>query len=171
MSFLRPEARAMIWRLREVIAAVVLTAALAWWAVSSFGVMRWIVLTLALLSLVCVIAALQRARFVASGSGAGLVEVDEGVVSYLTALTGGQVEISEITSVTLLPALKGPAQWQIEAPGQSPLLIPLDAVDAEKLFDVFVSLDGIETEKMLRQIKHMPDTPVVIWHKPMLALH
>lgn len=171
MSFLRPEARKLVWRLREVIAATVLTAAMMWWAASSFGVMRWIVLTFAFLAFVCVLAALQRARFISGGAGAGLVEVDEGVVSYLTAMTGGQVEISEITSVMLLPALKGPAQWQIEAPGQPPLLIPVDAVDAEKLFDVFVSLDGIETEKMLRQIKETPDVPVVIWHKPILSLH
>lgn len=171
MSFLRPEAQQMLWRLREVIAASVLTAVLLWWASSSFGVMRWIVLGLALLAAICIFAALQRARFLASGAGAGLVEVDEGVVSYLTAMTGGQVEISEITSVMLLPASKGPAHWQIEAPGQAALLIPLDAVDAEKLFDVFVSLDGIETEKMLRQLKRLPDKPVVIWRKPTLALH
>jgi hypothetical protein len=171
VSFLRPEIRATLWRLREVIAAVALTAVLLWWAASSFGAMRWIVLIFAGLAFVCVVAALQRARFMSGGAGAGLVEVDEGVVSYLTAQTGGQVEISEITSVMLLPALKGPAHWQIDALGQSPLMIPLDAVDAEKLFDVFVSLDGIETEKMLRQIKQTPDTPVVIWRKRTLALH
>ncbi|MBU0644131.1 MAG: hypothetical protein KJ731_10170, partial [Alphaproteobacteria bacterium] len=85
--------------------------------------------------------------------------------SYFTPYTGGQVEIDAMSSVTLIPAVKGPAHWQFDAPGQPPLLIPLDAFGADRLFDVFVTLDGIETEKMLRQIKQTPDHPVVIWRK------
>jgi hypothetical protein len=168
---IRPEIRAQIWSLREVIAALCFVFLCAWWAMASFGFMRWLAFGLALVCLFFAFAALQRVRFASQGQGVGVVEIDEGIISYLTAYTGGQVEIEMLTSVILIPAQKGVAHWQLEAPGQIPLLIPLNAVDAEKLFDVFVSLDGIETERMLRQIKETPKLPVVIWRKRTLALH
>ena len=168
---IRPELRAQIWSLREVILAAVFVALCLWWASASFGFMRWVGYGGAAVFVILAFAALQRARFASKGQGIGVVEVDEGVVSYLTAYTGGQIEIEAMTAVLLLPAAKGEAHWQLEAPGQIPLTIPLNAVDAEKLFDVFVSLDGIETEKMLKQIKESPKSPVVIWRKRTLALH
>ncbi len=160
-----------MWRWREVIVALVVVAVMAWWAASSFGVVRWVAMAVTAIAVVFAFAAVQRARFGRLEGGVGAVEYDEGVVSYLTPMTGGQIEIAAMTSVMLLPALRGPAHWQLDAPGQAPLLIPLDAFGAEKLFDVFVTLDGIETEKMLRQIKAAPQTPVVIWRKRTVALH
>ncbi|RPE66282.1 hypothetical protein EDD53_1982 [Pacificibacter maritimus] len=168
---IRPEVRAQIWHFREVIGAVALAFLFVWFFISSYGFMRWVALALICASLFIAFAAFQRARFAKAGQGVGVVEVDEGVVSYFTAFTGGQVEIDTLTSVILLPATKGSAHWQLEAAGQTTLNIPLDAVDAEKLFDVFVSLDGIETERMLKQIKQMPKSPVVVWRKRTLALH
>ncbi|MBU2867725.1 hypothetical protein [Pacificibacter marinus] len=168
---IRPEVREQIWGLREVIAALGLMVLSLWWAMSSFGFMRWLGFGVALICIFLAFAAFQRARFASRGQGVGVVEIDEGIISYLTAYTGGQVEIEMLTSVILIPADKGIAHWQLEASGQIPLTIPLNAVDAEKLFDVFVSLDGIETERMLRQIKETPKSPVVIWRKRTLALH
>lgn len=168
---IRSEVRDAAWRLREVILALIFIILFAWWGMASFGFIRWLAFGLVAIFVIIAFAALQRARFSSKGEGVGVVEVDEGVVSYLTAYTGGQVEIEALTSVILIPAQKGSAHWQLEAPGQIPLNIPLDAVDVEKLFDVFVSLDGIETERMLRQIKETPKSPVVIWRKRTLALH
>ena len=168
---IRPEVRTQMWHLREVIAALMVMALCAWWAMASFGFMRWMAFGLVLVCLFLAFAAFQRARFASKGQGVGVVEIDEGIISYLTAYTGGQVEIEALTSVILIPAQNGAAHWQLDAPGQTALTIPLNAVDAEKLFDVFVSLDGIETERMLRQIKETPKSPVVIWRKRTLALH
>jgi hypothetical protein len=168
---IRADLRAQIWNMREVIGALIVACLFIWFFVSSFGFIRWVALTLVGACLIIAFAAFQRARFAKAGQGVGVVEVDEGVVSYFTAFTGGQVELDLLTSVILIPAEIGSAHWQLEAEGQAPLSIPLDAVDAEKLFDVFVSLDGIETERMLRQIKDTPKSPVVIWRKRTLALH
>ncbi|ALI55294.1 hypothetical protein [Celeribacter marinus] len=168
---MRPEVRALIWQWREVLIALLVVALMAWWAASSFGVVRWVALVVTIAALFLAFAAVQRARFGRTEGGIGAVEFDEGVVSYFTATTGGQIEIAAMTSVMLLPAVRGPAHWQLDAPAQAPLLIPLDAFGAEKLFDVFVTLNGIETEKMLRQIKSAPDSPVVIWRKRTVALH
>ncbi|MCA0044298.1 hypothetical protein [Celeribacter litoreus] len=168
---MRPEVRAMLWRWREVIVAVVITAHLAWWASSTFGVLRYIAWTTTAISVIFAFAAVQRARFNRGGGGFGAVEVDEGVVSFFSPLTGGQIEISELRAVILIPGENGHAHWQLEAAGQPNLVIPLNAHGAEALFDVFVGLDGLETEKMLREIKTAPDKPVVIWRKRTPVLH
>lgn len=168
---MRPEVRDLIWRWREVIVAAVFVALLGWWAASSFGFIRYFALAVTAISVIFAIAALQRVRFGVTSGGMGAVEFDEGVVSYLTAGIGGQIEIADMTAVTLLPAGKGPAHWQLEAPAVTPLLVPVDAFGAEKLFDVFVTLEGIETERMLRQLKSAPDQPVVIWSKRTVTLH
>ncbi|GAA3861423.1 hypothetical protein [Celeribacter arenosi] len=168
---IRPEMRASIWRWREVIGAVGMLALCLWMALSFFGVMAWIGWILVVVLSVYIFAAVQRVRFSAGSGGYGVVEIDEGVISYLLPHGGGQIEIASMSSVVLLPASRGPAHWQLDAADQSPLLIPLDAIGAEQLFDVFVNLDGIETEKMLRQIKAAPDQPVIIWRNRKLALH
>nr|WP_321365197.1 hypothetical protein [uncultured Celeribacter sp.] len=168
---MRPEVKALLWRWREVVVALVVVTLMGLWAASSFGVMRWIALGFTALSVIFAIAAIQRARFDRGGGGFGAVEVDEGVVSFFSPLTGGQVEIEALIAVTLVPTGKGHAHWQLDAPGQPPLIIPVNAHGAEALFDVFVTLEGLETEKMLRQIKQTPDHPVVIWRKRTAVLH
>ncbi|WP_460275035.1 hypothetical protein [Celeribacter sp. ULVN23_4] len=168
---MRPEIKALLYRWREVIVGLVIVALFASWALSSYGVMRWIALTVTGIAVIFAIAAVQRARFAQGGGGFGAVEVDEGVVSFFSPLSGGQVEIEAITSVTLIPGNKGHAHWQIDAFGQPSLTIPLNAHGAEALFDVFVGLEGLETEKMLREIKSHPEQPVVIWRKRTAVLH
>lgn len=168
---MRPEVRTALFRWREVIVGLVFVALFAWWSLSSYGVMRWIALTVTGIAVIFAFAAVQRARFSQGGGGFGAVEVDEGVVSFFSPLTGGQIEIGAISSVTLLPGPKGHAHWQIDAYGQTPLTIPLNAHGAEALFDAFVGLEGLETEKMLREIKSNPDKPVVIWRKRTAVLH
>lgn len=168
---MRPEVRDILWRWREVIVGLCVVALLLLWASASFGVVRWIALGFSAVAIFFAVAAIQRARFGRGAGGYGAVEVDEGVVSYLTPTGGGQIEIAAMTSVMLLPAERGPAHWQLEAVGQTPLLVPLDAHGADKLFDVFVTLEGIKTEEMLRQLKASPKSPVQIWRKRTVALH
>lgn len=168
---MRPEAKALLWRWREVIVAVVVTALFASWALSSFGWVAWFAWAVTALSVIFAFAAIQRARFATDGGGFGSVEVDEGVISFFSPLTGGQVAIADLLSVTLVPAGKGKAHWHLSAPAQPDVIIPVDAHGSDKLFDVFVNLPGIETEKMLRQIKQAPEHAVVVWRKSTVALH
>ncbi|SDW43388.1 hypothetical protein [Celeribacter indicus] len=163
--------KAALRRWREVIAGGALTGLLLWWTFAAYGAVFWVALAFTLISAGFVLAAVQRARFATTGGGFGAVEVDEGVVSYFTPQGGGQAEIAALTSVMLLPEGDGKAAWLLDAPGQMPLRIPLDAFGADRLFDVFVALDGIETERMLRQIRQAPDSPVVIWRKRTARLH
>ncbi len=73
MSLIRPEARAVVWRWREVLAGAGITALGANMLLTGFGLMHvlgWFVLVLGLAVL---LTGLQRARVRPSGGGAGVV--------------------------------------------------------------------------------------------------
>ena len=169
MSFIRPEARATLWRWREVLAGVALTPVGAWW---SFGVTGWLgnavgfaVLALAALLLVL---GVQRARFRAGSDGPGVVQVVEGRVAYFGPLTGGAVDMAEITRLSL-DARNRPATWVLVQPGVDTLHIPVTAKGAEALFDAFAALPGLRTEYMLRALNDTTTRETVIWQKGQTA--
>ena len=41
-DFMRPEARASLWRWRETLTGLVLAGIGLWWVLGSFGIVRWI---------------------------------------------------------------------------------------------------------------------------------
>ena len=98
---------------------------------------------------VLMFAGFQRARFRVASDGPGMVQVDEGQVTYFGPLDGGSVAIRQLSLVELDPKSKPASTWVLTEPGQPPLAIPTTASGAEALFDVFASLDGIRTERML----------------------
>ena len=164
MTFFRPEAQAAVWRWREVIAGVAL-ALLGLWLVAGPGFL----LAMVGYPLIAGGSALgwlgiQRLRFRGEQGGAGAVQVDEGEVTYFGPLTGGTVALREMDSLTLERNMF-PAHWRLSQPGQSPLLIPVNAAGSEALFDAFATLPGIRTERMLNELKAGQAQSVVIWRK------
>ncbi|MDA7427290.1 hypothetical protein PGB28_02385 [Primorskyibacter aestuariivivens] len=169
MSFIRPEARATLWRWREVLAGVALTPVGAWW---SFGVTGWLgnavgfaVLGIAMLLLML---GIQRARFREDSDGPGVVQVVEGRVAYFGPLTGGAVDMAEITRLSL-DVRNRPATWVLVQPGVEPLHIPVTAKGAEALFDAFAALPGLRMEYMLRELNDATARETVIWQKGQTA--
>tara|TARA_R110002095_G_scaffold193427_1_gene171685 strand:+ start:157 stop:684 length:528 start_codon:yes stop_codon:yes gene_type:complete len=164
MRFLRPEATEVLWRWREVIAGAAL-GLLGLWLVAGPGFL----LAVIGYPLMAGGAALgwlgvQRLRFRSGQGGAGAVQVDEGEITYFGPLTGGTVALRELDSLTLQRNMF-PAHWQLNQPGQAPLLIPVNAAGSEKLFDAFATLPGIRTERMLGELKAGQAQSVVIWRK------
>ncbi|WP_238367997.1 hypothetical protein [Mesobacterium pallidum] len=163
MSFLRPEARAQLWRWREVLVALpVAVLGLNW--VFARGIMPWIGGLLLAVAAALVLAGLQRVRFRRGAGGAGVVQVVEGQISYFGPLSGGAVALSELSRVTLDPSGR-PLHWQLTQPGQPRLDIPVNAEGAEALFDAFQHLPGLRTERMLRLLEMPPEAPVTIWQR------
>ena len=169
MSFFRPAARAAVWRWREVIAGLVLSLLGLYWT-SSFGLLRWLGIPTVLLGVALIYAGWQRARFRRGDGGPGVVQVDEGQVTYYGPLDGGAVALSDLNQLTL-DATSTPPVWALQAPGYAPLRIPINAENAEALFDAFAQLPGIATEKMLTELGKLPNHPVVIWVKEPKRLH
>ncbi len=164
MSFIRPEARALLWRWRELLAALLFLLLGLWWVLTGVGVTAisgWACLAL---GVVLAVVGGQRMRFRLGSGGPGVVQVTEGQISYFGPLTGGAVARSEIETLRLDHTAR-PSHWVLEQPGQAPLAIPVTAAGAEALFDVFASLPGLKTERMLSELHHKGPHQVVIWQR------
>lgn len=168
MTFLRPEAKAAIWRWREGFAGAAL-AVLGIWLVSGPGFLLAVPGYAAIGGgLLLAWLGIQRGRFRGADDGTGAVQVDEGQVSYFGPLTGGTVALREMDRL----ALEGnmfPPHWRLSQQGQPPLLIPVNAAGADALFDAFAALPGLRTEKMLNTLRAEPHATVVIWQRPATA--
>ena len=144
MTLIRPEITALIWRLREVIWAA-LVVALGGWMIALGGyllvplgaVVGAVGLTLAL-------TALRRARFEQSVAAPGLVELDEAQIGYMGPGAGGFINLPELVELRLL-SLRGRRVWRLKQADGQALLIPVDAAGADRLFDAFAGLPGMDT--------------------------
>lgn len=164
MSFFRPEARAQLWRWREVIAAAGV-GLIGIWMVAGPGLLLAIPgYALILGGVALAWLGVQRGRFRGADGGTGAVQVDEGQVSYFGPLTGGTVALREMDSLTLDGAMF-PAHWRLTQRGQPALLIPVNAAGAEALFDAFATLPGLRTERMLSMLNANSHQAVVIWRR------
>ncbi|MFD3189851.1 hypothetical protein ACFMPD_06190 [Sedimentitalea sp. HM32M-2] len=164
MSFVRPQARAAIWRWREVLGGAATLLLGLWWLAGPGGLLGWVGGALALAGGALCVVGLQRARFRAGGGGPGVVQVDEGQITYFGPLDGGAVAVEDLERLTLDASGK-PAHWRLHCPGRAALSIPVNAEGAEALFDVFSTLPGLRTERMLAQMRTRSDRPVLIWRR------
>lgn len=169
--FFRPEAKAVLWRWREVLAACAIALVGLWWIVGPgrlLAVPGW---ALVLAGVALGIIGLQRARFRSGTDGPGAVQVDEGQIAYFGPLTGGVVALQNLERLSL-DARSQPPHWQLDAPGQEPVLIPVNAAGSEGLFDAFATLPGLRTERMLSELRSGQNHAVVIWERtPLRPAH
>ena len=164
MSFVRPEVRAGLWRWREALIGSGLIALGLYWALVVHGLIGWIGWAVVLCGAALAITGIQRARFRGRAGGPGVVTVDEGQIVYFGPMTGGAVAARDLERLTLDPSAR-PAHWILTEPGQPPLQIPVNAEGADALFDVFATLPGLRTERMLKELQGHSVHPVVIWEK------
>lgn len=164
MSFIRPQAKAAIWRLREVLVGITLVVLGVW---LSFGRGVWldfIGYPMAAAGGALVWLGIQRARFRGSDEGAGAVQIVEGQVTYFGPLTGGTLALADLDQLVLEGEMF-PPHWRLQQGGAAPLLIPVNAVGADALFDAFATLPGLRTERMLYLLKQNAHQAVVIWQR------
>jgi hypothetical protein len=177
MSFIRPEARAALWRLREVIAAGGLAVSGLWLIALGGYLLIAIGGGMVVLSIALGLLGLRRLRFAQSGAAPGVVEVDEGQISYFGPAFGGAVSVPELTELRLITA-GGRRLWRLRQKDGQALLIPVEALGAERLFDAFASLPGLDTQSLVEALSPKPAAPaqgvrlvsaapdsVVIWQR------
>ncbi len=164
MSFIRPEARAALHRWREALTGAAVMALGLYWALSVGGFLGWVGWLLVPAGAALAVIGLQRARFRAAGQGPGVVMVDEGEITYMGPLSGGSVSVSDLERLVLDPTAR-PAHWVLDQPGQPVLHIPVNAEGAADLFDVFATLPGLRTERMLAELNRGGAHAVVIWER------
>lgn len=162
-DFFRPEARAAIWRWRDVIAALAILALGLWWAGKSFGIVQWMGYGLAGLGAVLVFTGIQRGRFRQSSDGPGVVQIVERRIGYFGPLTGGTMDLDQLTKLEFDPTGHPDPHWILTGVELQTIAIPITAKGAEVLFDAFSGLRGIKTEEILSVLSRTPDRRVVIW--------
>jgi len=93
---IRAEARAALWRTRELIAAMGVAALGLWFVVLGGFLLLPIGVLAVALAVGWGVIALRRLRFAQTGLAPGVVEVLEGQVSYYGPAFGGAVSLSEV---------------------------------------------------------------------------
>ena len=163
MSLVRPQARAALWRWREVVAGGGLAVLGLWWVLAGIGIVHWLGWALLAAALALVLAGVQRARFRTGAGGPGVVVVDEGLIAYLGPHTGGAVALSEMTALTL--DASGPRRWRLSQPGRPDLEIPLDAEGADALFDAFAALPGLRSGQVVAAMRRAAPGLHLLWER------
>ena len=166
---IRPEAKAQIWRFREVLVGGCGLALGLWWLVGQSTLLLIPGAVFAVGGLALIWIGVQRARFRSEGQGPGAVQVDEGQITYFGPLTGGVVALRELQALTFDPSFH-PAHWRLTMAGAPELMIPVNAEGSDGLFDAFATLEGLKTEAMLAKLASKPDHSVLIWQKPVMMV-
>ena len=145
---IRPELRAALWQGREVIAAGAVVALGLWLASHGGYVLVPFGGVVAAFGVGLGVQAWRRMRFVQGGDAPGVVEVDEGQISYMGPTLGGFVSVPELVELRLV-SLRGQRLWRLKQADGQVLLVPVEAAGAEALFDVFATLPGMDMAGLL----------------------
>lgn len=166
MSPIRPGIRALLDRSRELLVAGLLGLVGTW--VFTFGgwFFQGLGLAAMLLSLALAYVAIRRLRFRPGGGAPGVVQVDEGQITYLAPRNGGFVALSELTELAIVFDADGARLWRLTQSGFPTVTIPAAAQGADALFDAFVSLPGARPGHIVAALDRTPDQgPVTVWRR------
>lgn len=167
---IRPDAARGLKRWSETLVAAGVVALGVWWALTTFGIVKWMGAMVAVAGILLLVLAVRRALFWRGSDGVGHVEVDEGAINYFAPEGGGAVPVAALSALMLVQTA-GATCWRLSAPGAAPLNIPVDASGAETLFDVFANLPGIDMQALLRALNAAQTKDVVIWRRNDVRLH
>ena len=161
----RPELIEQARRWREALAGAALALA-GMWLASGTGILPFIGGAMAAVGAALVWLSVQRARFGrGAGSGPGVVTVDERRVTYMGPLDGGTVALGELRRLDLDPTARPDPVWVLSSP-DAVLHVPVTALGAEALLDLFAALPGLRTGRMLAELESGGDAVVAIWERP-----
>ncbi len=168
MSFIRPDLARRLKRWSEL--AVAIMAALVGGFIMRLGGFLFLPVgaLLTLLSLGWAMTALRRLSFQRAVAAPGVVDVIEGQVSYFGPDFGGFVALDDLAELRLAE-VRGAHQWRLRTSGGEVLLIPIEAAGAEKLYDAFATLPGIDMAALASALDAGTAT-VPLWRRPRPAL-
>lgn len=162
---IRPELIEQAKRWREALAGAALMLA-GLWAATGYGLMPFLGGALAAIGLALLWLSIQRNRFRKGvGQGPGVVTVDERRVTYMGPLEGGTVALGELRRLDLDPTAWPDPVWVLVSPDET-LRVPVTALGADALLDLFAALPGLRTGRMLAELEGGGDAVVAIWERP-----
>lgn len=171
---LRPDILRRLTANREALGAGAVTLLGLWVAAQGGLILIPLGLLIAALGAALAVNAWRRARFAQAVAAPGVVEVDEAQLGYLSPETGGFLSLNELTEIRLM-TLRGQRLWRLKQSDGQALLIPVDAKGAERLFDAFANLPGLDTGALIEALNHPPPESLaearVVWRRaaPVIA--
>ncbi|MGC9420750.1 MAG: hypothetical protein ACP5EN_17430, partial [Rhodovulum sp.] len=113
MSLIRPDLLEQLLRWRDLFGALFIAGLGVW--VFRFGgyFYQGLGVLFGLVGVGLAIAALRKLRFHVSGGAPGVVQVDEGQITYLAPVGGGFVALSELTAVEMAFDAVGGRLWRL----------------------------------------------------------
>lgn len=157
---------------RGVLAGAGVAAAGVLVAASTFGLTRALGLVLVPLGLALAWTARQRMRWGRGTGGPGVVQVDERRLAYWGPLTGGVIDMDDLRRLELGPedpAAGHPARWILWGPDGQRLEVPVTALGAERLLDLFAALPGLPVERLLAaraaSAEALGSVPLTVWRR------
>ncbi len=163
-TFLRPEARRVLMRWRDVLVSVGVLALGLYFLTVPGPVVQGVGAVMCLAGLGYIIVGWRRMRFRGAGDAPGAIRVDEGQITYLGPVTGGAVALSLMTELSLTGP-PGARVWHIRSEVGPPLDIPHDAVGSDALFDAFATLPGLQSETLVRLLRSAQTGRVTVWRR------
>ncbi len=180
MTLIRPEAREALRKGQDLIVAGGLAILGLWLAWLGGYLLLPLGVAIVILSLILARMAWARMRFSQTVLTPGVVELDEAQVGYLGPTEGGFLSLEELVELRLM-AMQGRRMWRLKQADGQALLIPVDAKGAERLFDAFAALPGMELGALMRALDVAPggsagaaaapnlSETLVVWRRPAQA--
>jgi len=155
-------------RHRETIGAMAIALLGLWVAAQGGLILIPLGLLIAALGAALAVTAWRRARFTQGVHAPGMVELDEGQVGYLSPEMGGYLSLNDLTEIRLM-TVRGTRMWRLKQADGQALLIPVDAAGADRLFDAFANLPGLDTAALVAALDSPPPENLaearVIWRR------
>ena len=167
-DWIRPEAAARLSRWREALIGMAFLG-LGAWLLPGGGL--WTLFGLAALGTggVLALSGLRRARFRHATDAPGLLELDEGRLTYLGPVLGGTVAVDELAEVTFRRTRSGEAFWRLAPVSGRALIVPEGAAGAERLLDALAPLPGFDAGALVRATRAPAPATVTVWRRPSRA--
>ncbi len=162
---IRPEIAARLTRWREAIAGGAVVASGLWLALGSSGLVAIFGGAVALLGAMLALSGIRRARFRSAVCAPGVLEVDEGRLTYLGPVLGGSADLDDLTEVVFRRTATGEAFWRLSHTGGRPLIVPEGAAGSERLLDALAPLPGLESGAMVRAVQGRRAGTTAVWRR------
>ncbi|MCK0169142.1 hypothetical protein MWU52_16425 [Jannaschia sp. S6380] len=162
---IRPEVIAALTRWREALIGASAVAGGGWLWLASYGLPALLGAVAAGVGSVLLLSGIRLARFRHDIDSPGVVELDEGRITYLGPVIGGSADLDDIAQVAFRRTATGEAFWRLEHVGGRPLLIPEGAAGAERLLDGLAPLPGLDTGAMVRAAQGRTPGTVIVWQR------
>ena len=164
LAMIRPEVLKALLRWREALVGSALLA-LGLWLAAGFGLPRLFGVAAISLGAVLIASGLRRALLRPGAEAPGILEVDEGRITYLAPLMGGSVALDELSEVAHRRTGGGEAFWRLAPVDGAPLIVPTGARGCDALLDALAPLPGFDGGALVRASRRRARGTIIVWRR------